>query len=94
MRYNLFTLFAIFLGSSFVHAQNISFEDTVVKYICITNWDNDGDGELSESEAAAVKDLDDLFSGDQEITSFNELKYFTGLTSIDEYAFSDFSQKS
>ena len=91
MRNTLLTLFAIFLGSYFVHAQNISFEDPIVKDICITNWDTNGDGELSESEAAAVEYLGYDFSYNDQITSFNELIFFIGLTTINEFAFSECS---
>lgn len=91
MRNTLFTLFAIFLGTYFVHAQNISFEDSVVKDICITNWDTNGDGELSESEAAAVDYLGDVFGYNDQITSFNELIFFIGLTTINKGAFAECS---
>ena len=49
----------------------------------------DGDGELSEDEAAAVTDLDDVFSENTDIVSFDELRYFTGLTSIGSTDFFD-----
>lgn len=65
----------------------IEFEDQNVKNICIDNWDTDGDGELSEGEAAAVTDLGRSFQYRNDITSFNELKYFTGLTYINDYTF-------
>jgi hypothetical protein len=54
--------------------------------MCVANWDTDGDGELSYDEAAAVTDIGTTFRG-AEITSFDEFEYFTGLTSISEYAF-------
>ena len=60
----------------------ITFTDPVVKAICVEHWDADGDGELSEAEAAAVETLDGVFRYNQEITSFDELRYFTGLTEI------------
>ena len=66
----------------------IQFADSNVKAICVTNWDTDGDGELSEAEAAAVTDLGEVFKGNKTITSFNELQYFKGLTGINELAFS------
>ena len=66
---------------------NIVFADPNVKAICIANWDTDGDGELSYAEAAAVTDLGQVFRGKTEITSFEELQYFTGLTTIAENAF-------
>ena len=68
-------------------ASNISFADDNVKALCVAYWDIDGDGELSESEAADVTDLGSVFSGNTVITSFNELQYFTGLTSIGADAF-------
>lgn len=65
----------------------IDFADVNVKAICVANWDSDGDGELSKKEAAAVTDLGDIFINNTEITSFDELQYFTGLTSIGNSAF-------
>lgn len=65
----------------------ITFADASVKAICVENWDTDGDGELSKDEAAAVKSLGSVFKGNKEITSFEELQYFTGLTTIDNGAF-------
>ena len=60
----------------------ITFADANVKALCVANWDTDGDGELSEAEAAAVTNLGEVFEENTAITSFNELQYFTGLTSI------------
>lgn len=65
----------------------ITFADTNVKAICVANWDTDKDGELSEDEAAAVTDLGEVFRGNTEIMSFDELQCFTGLISIGDYAF-------
>ena len=73
---------------------NISFADANVKALCVANWDTDGDGELSYDEAAAVTDLGEVFSENTEITSFEELQYFTGLTSINSYAFYNCSNLS
>ena len=64
----------------------IDFADASVKSICVNRWDTDGDGELSESEAAVVTDIGTIFRK-KAITSFNELKYFTGLTTIGSEAF-------
>ncbi len=68
----------------------IIFADATVKSICVDNWDTDGDGELSEDEAAAVTDLDGNFE-ETAISSFNELRYFTGLTAFDKTEFSECS---
>ena len=73
-------------------AENIIvFADPNVKAICVANWDTNGSGELSYAEAAAVTSLGEVFSGDTTITSFEELQYFTGLSAISAYAFSDCS---
>lgn len=69
------------------HAANITFADSQVKTLCVQNWDGNHDGELSEAEAAAVTSLGNVFKGNKNITSFEELRYFTGLTAIDDYAF-------
>lgn len=65
----------------------IQFEDENVKNLCVATWDTDGDGELSYDEAAKVTSLGTVFKGKTEIQSFNELKYFIGLTAIDNSAF-------
>lgn len=62
-------------------ADIINFADAEVKRICIENWDSDGDGELDMDEAAAVTDLDHKFEHSN-ISSFDELQYFTGLSKI------------
>ena len=72
----------------------ISFADANVKAICVANWDTNGDGELSYAEAAAVTDLGQVFRENTEITSFEELQYFIGLTSISSYAFYNCSNLS
>ncbi len=65
----------------------IRFADANVKAICVSLWDTDGDGELSISEAEAVTNIEAI--NNKNITSFNELQYFTGLISIGNYAFND-----
>ncbi len=62
--------------------ENIEFVDANVEAICLNNWDLDGDGKLQTDEAASVTDLGTAFQGNTEITSFNELQYFKGLTAI------------
>ena len=64
----------------------IEFADAKVKELCVANWDTDHDGELSMAEAAAVTSLGTVFKKSQ-ITSFDELQYFTGLTGIGKDAF-------
>ena len=67
----------------------IDFADQAVETLCVANWDNDEDGKLSISEAAAVTNLGEVFRGNTEITSFDELQYFTGLNEIDSHAFDE-----
>lgn len=67
----------------------IEFKDTEVRNICITNWDTNNDGKLEMSEAAAVSSLGYVFSNNNEIVTFDELKFFTGLTSLYSSAFSN-----
>ena len=74
-------------SQSVVQKENIQFADAKVKAICVANWDTDHDGELSKQEAAAVTSIGTVFSEEWEITSFDELQYFTGLTAIDDNAF-------
>ena len=80
------------LTAHFVLDGNIVFADDIVKAICVSNWDTNGDGELSYVEAASVTTLSvinigEIFSGNTDITSFDELKHFVGLTSIGNNAF-------
>ena len=73
-----------------IKGEIIEFKDSVVEKICLDKWDASGDGLLSVLEAAAVTNPNDLmgvFEGNASITSFNELKYFTGLTGIPSAAF-------
>ena len=76
------------LVANFCLEGNISFADANVKAICVAHWDTNGDGELSYAEAAAVTDLRTYFYHNTGgIISFDELQYFTGLTSIGNSAF-------
>lgn len=59
----------------------IEFADAKVKEICLSKWDTNWDDELSTGEAAAVQELEQAFQN-TDITSFDELQYFTNLTKI------------
>ena len=65
----------------------IVFKDLAVEAICVRNWDENHDGELSYSEAESISSLNNIFTGNLSIISFEELKYFTGLREIGENAF-------
>ena len=65
-------------------ADYIVFADPATKAICVEHWDINGDGELSYAEAAAVTEWHGEFDY-ASITSFDELQYFTGLTTVGFY---------
>ena len=65
----------------------IRFKDKEVERICIANWDTNFDGKLSYEEAANAYRLFDYFRDNKEISTFNELKFFTNVTKIDAQAF-------
>lgn len=61
----------------------ISFADANVKSICVSTWGGDGATDLYVSQAAAVTSLPvATFRGNTTIETFNEFKYWTGLTTI------------
>ncbi len=72
---------------------NIIFADEEVKRLCVNNWDTNNDGGISLSEAEAVTDLGTVFKEKKNIETFNELRFFTGLTKISDHAFNKSSIK-
>ena len=64
----------------------LPISNAVAKRLCVEAFDANGDGSFTYGEAAAVKDLGTVFAG-QRITTFEELHYFTGLTTLSEGAF-------
>ena len=68
-------------------SENIIFVDANVKAVCVSEWDTNGDGELSYDEAAAVTSIGKVFKGNTRIAKFPELQYFIGLTEISDSAF-------
>ena len=65
----------------------IIFADPEVERICIENWSSDGIG-LTYEDAAAVTDLNSFFMFSS-IKTFEELQYFTSLTSLSNSAFEE-----
>ncbi len=61
----IFLLAFLMLIPDMVFAQEgvIKFANSKVKSLCVSQWDTDGDGELSYDEAAAVTDLGTQFAG-------------------------------
>lgn len=60
----------------------IIFADPDVEALCVANFDTDGDGYVSFAEAAAVETLGSIFTSKSTIDTFEELKYFTKLTTL------------
>ena len=77
-----------YLVANFGEDGIIAFADGNVRNICVEHWDTNGDGELSYSEAAAVTSLDNAFSWNGDITSFDELQHFINLAAINGNEFS------
>ena len=76
------------LVANFRRPDYIYFADANVEARCLELWDTDGDGNLSYEEAAAVTNLGQAFRDNDNITTFNELQYFTGLASLNNEEFS------
>ena len=65
----------------------IHFEDPLVKSILVRNYDTDGDGEISYTEAYRITSIPfPMFTGTP-IKTFNELAYFKNLKTIAPHAF-------
>lgn len=62
----------------------IVFKDAAAKYACLEKFDINKDGEVSFREAANAKDMSGLFTNWNTVSSFDELEYFTGITSINQ----------
>ena len=74
---------------------HIRFADPEVHDICVKRWDRDGDRELSIVEAEAVQTLGSAFTANPKITSFDELRFFTGVRELPNSAFDNcFNMKS
>lgn len=68
---------------SVVAVEVITFADNAVKTICVGNWGGGTiSGEITIQEASLVTSFGSSFNGNTSITSFNELRYFTGLTAL------------
>lgn len=74
-------------GGEFEGVDNtiINFADATVKQSLLVRCDYNGDGEISMWEAAAVDNVSSFNSS--QITSFNELKFFTKITTIPSKSF-------
>ena len=59
----------------------IVFADEIMKEMCVSAFDTNGDGELSYKEASEVKSISKMTLTDKSFKSFNEFQYFTSVTS-------------
>lgn len=74
-----------------VEKEYIEFADPAVEAVLMAKGvSSDGVG-ITKEDAAAVTSIGTWFKGNTEITSFNELKYFTGVTEIKANAFNSCS---
>ena len=68
------------MGNQGIDDDYIVFADANVEAICAANWGKKG--KLTYKQAAKVTSLGTVFRANTTIASFDELQYFTGLTSI------------
>ena len=61
---------------------NIVFADIVAKYACVAKYDTNGDGEVSVEEAEAATSFDGLFTHWTNVKSFDEIRFFKNVHSI------------
>ena len=62
---------------------NIAFADVIAKYACVEKFDVDGDGEVSFKEAENAQSLEGLFTNWPSVSSFDEIRFFTNVTSTE-----------
>ncbi len=73
--------------STLDHADKIHFDDQITESVCLWVADENGDRILTKSEAAALTDASKVDFRYSPISLFDEFKYFTGITSINQGAF-------
>lgn len=62
---------------------NIVFADVIAKYACVEKFDADGDGEVSYEEAENAQSLEGLFTNWTSVSSFDEIRFFTNVSSTE-----------
>ena len=63
-----------------VEDRPIRFADAAVEALCVENWG--ANGVMTRNQAAAVTSLGGVFRGQANIKTFDELRFFTGITSF------------
>lgn len=74
-------------GSQYIHFT----DEAVFNILMAKGISSDGVG-ITKKDAANVKSIGTWFRNNTNIASFNELRYFTNVTSLDNYAFSGCSK--
>ena len=83
-----YAVFDVSTNQSQTPVDEIQFADFNVEFNCLIRWDTNDDAALSKEEAAAVTEIPaNAFSWSYDMTTFDELKFFTGLKSIGDGAF-------
>ena len=75
-----------YVGKPTLSGEYVSFNDKIVKRICVNHWDIDEDGDINTEELELITDLGTTFK-ETGIETFDDLKLFTGLTTIGHHAF-------
>ena len=70
----------------------IPFQDAAAKAVCVAAFDKNQDGELSYGEAALVTSLGTVFQGQENIVTFDEFRYFSGVRELPERGFANCSR--
>lgn len=65
----------------------IPFADEKVKAKLVAAFDRNGDGELSFDEADRVQSIQGVFGSDKDFGSFDEFRFFTGVSEIPDRTF-------
>ena len=72
-------------GIELINSDNlayIDFADNNVKTIALANWDLNSDNKITLDEAKSVTNIGNIFKGNTNIVSFDELQYFTEIDNI------------
>ena len=59
-----------------------------MRTVIVSNFDNDGNKEISYAEASSVPTLETFFKGNTTITTLDDLQLFTKMSSVETNAFS------
>ena len=66
----------------------VNFQEEAMRTVIVSNFDNDGNKEISYAEASSVPTLETFFKGNTTITTLDDLQLFTKMSSVETNAFS------